>query len=64
MKSYDSHGRLVSEINKIFTSDGKRITTVTMYNTYNGSVIAQDVTVRDSQGNVNTTHAMNGKLLP
>jgi hypothetical protein len=64
MKTYDNHGRLVSEINTILTPDGKTIMTNTMYNTYNGRVISQNISVRDSQGKVTVENVIGGKLLP
>lgn len=44
------------------TSDGKTITTQTSY--LNGRVTVQNVTVRDSQGRVETTNVLGGKILP
>ena len=64
MKSYDNHGRLVSDINTSRTSDGKSITTNTVYNTDNGRPISQHISIRDSQGKVTTTNVINGKILP
>jgi len=64
MKSFDNHGNLVSEINTSRTSDGKTVTTNTMYNTDSGRPIHQNIAVRDSQGNVTTTDVIGGKLLP
>jgi len=64
MKSHDSNGNLVSEINTSRTSDGKTVTTQTLYNTYNGNPLHQNISVRDSQGNVTTTDVIGGKLLP
>jgi hypothetical protein len=64
MKSFDNHGRLASEINTSRTSDGKTITSQTMYNTDNGRPIHQTIAVRDSQGKVTTTDVIGGKLIP
>jgi hypothetical protein len=64
MKSHDSNGNLVSEINTSRTSDGKTVTTQTLYNTYNGNPLHQNISVRDSQGKVTTTDVVGGKLLP
>ncbi len=52
MKSYDSQGRLVGEINTIFAQDGTVITSNSVYNPTNGQPISQNITVRDSQGRV------------
>jgi len=65
MKSYDNNGKLVAEINQFRTGDGKSITTNTTYNTYNGRVASQSVSVQDSNtGKVTTTNVIGGKLLP
>ena len=64
MKSYDNHGRLVSEINTSYTLDGRVITTITVYNTYNGQPAYQDISIRDSHGKITTEHVTGGKLLP
>jgi hypothetical protein len=65
MKSIDNHGKVVSEINHFRTGDGKSVTTNTTYNTHNGQVASQNVSVQDSSnGKVNTTNVINGKLLP
>jgi hypothetical protein len=60
MKSYDSHGNLVSKINTSYTNDGKAINTNTLYNTNNGQPTFQHISVRDSQGKVTTTNIING----
>ena len=52
MKSFDNHGNLVSESNTSRTSDGKVITSNTIYNTDNGRPVAQNISVRDQQGKV------------
>jgi hypothetical protein len=62
MQSFDNKGNLVSEINTSYTSDGKVITTNTMYS--NGRPVAQNISVRDSQGHVETTNILGGKILP
>jgi hypothetical protein len=64
MKSFDNHGNLVSESNTSRTSDGKVITSNTIYNTDNGRPVAQNISVRDQQGKVDVTNVINGKLLP
>jgi hypothetical protein len=58
----DNNGNVVGEINTSRTSDGKTITTQTSY--LNGRVTVQNVTVRDSQGRVETTNILGGKILP
>jgi hypothetical protein len=65
MKSYDNSGKLVSEINRSRTADGTSITTNTMYNTHNGQVASQNISVQDSKtGKVTSTNIIGGKLLP
>jgi hypothetical protein len=65
MQSRDNHGNLVNEINHFRTSDGKSITTNTTFNTHNGQVASQNVSVQDSKtGKVTTTNTLGGKLLP
>ena len=65
MQSRDNHGNLVSEINHFRTGDGKSITTNTTFNTHNGQVASQNVSVQDSKtGKVTSTTTLGGKLLP
>ena len=64
MKTYDGQGRFVGEINTTFTQDGKVVTTNTVYNANNGQPIAQNISIRDSQGKVTTQNTIGGKLLP
>ena len=64
MKTYDSHNRLVGEINTTFTQDGTVITTNTIYNANSGQAISQNISVRDSRGKVTTKNTIGGKLLP
>jgi len=64
MKSLDNQGKLVGEINRFRTVDGKSITTNTQYNSYNGRVVSQTVTVAQPNGKVSTTTTIGGKLLP
>jgi hypothetical protein len=62
MITRDNHGNIIGEINISRTSDGRTITTQTSY--LNGQVVFQNVSVRDSQGHVETTHVLGGKVLP
>lgn len=62
MVTYDNNGKIVGEINTSFTGDGKVITSNTMY--HNGRPVAQTISVRDSQGHVETTNILGGKILP
>ena len=43
---------------------GKCITTNTVYNTYNGRPITQNISVTEPNGKVSVTNVINGKLLP
>ena len=62
MKTYDNNGKLIGEINTIFAQDGSVVRTNTTQTT--GCPIVQNVTVRDTQGNVRTTNVIGGKILP
>ena len=64
MKSFDNSGRLVAEINHFRTTDGKSVTTNTMYDTNSGRVVNQNIAVFETNGKVTTTNVINGKLLP
>lgn len=64
MKTYDNKGNLLNEQNVTQTSDGRVITTNTTYNTHNGQVAHQNVSERDSRGNVKVTNTVGGKLRP
>jgi hypothetical protein len=61
----DNSGRLVAEINHFRTGDGRSVTTNTTFNTHNGQVASQNVSVQDSKtGKVTSTNIIGGKLLP
>jgi hypothetical protein len=63
MQSYDNNGKLQSEINTSYTSDGCVITTVTTYT--NGKLIGRNITVRNlNNGRVSSERVLGGKLLP
>lgn len=64
MKTYDNNGKLVGEINRFRTMDGKSITTNTQYNSYNGRPVNQNISVQQPDGKVTVTSVINGKLLP
>ena len=64
MKTFDNSGRLVAEINRFRTSDGKSVTTNTMYDTNSGRPVNQNISVQQPDGKVTTTNVINGKLLP
>ena len=64
MKTFDNHGKLVGEINRFRTMDGKAIVTNTMYDTNSGRPVNQNVTVFETNGKVTVSNIINGKLLP
>jgi hypothetical protein len=64
MKGYDNSGRLISEINSFRTSDGKCISTNTVYNSVTGRPTSQNILVSEPNGKVSTTTTIGGKLLP
>lgn len=64
MKSFDNSGKLVGEINRFRTADGKSVTSNTMYDTNSGRPVNQNITVFEPTGKVTTTNVVNGKLLP
>lgn len=61
MKTYDNFGKLIGEINTIYTKQGV-VTTNTVY--YNDRVMSQQISIRDNQGKVKTENTFGGKLLP
>lgn len=64
MKTFDNNGKLVAEINRFRTMDGKAITTNTMYDTNSGRPVNQNISVQQPNGKVTVTNVINGKLLP
>lgn len=64
MRTYDNNGKLVGEINRFRTADGKSITTNTVCDTNSGSPVNQNISIQESNGKVSTTNVINGKLLP
>ena len=55
-------GEVIGEMTTIFAQDGSVIRTNTTHSS--GCPIVQNVTVRDTQGNVRTTNVVDGKILP
>lgn len=64
MKTYDNSGKVVAEINRFRTMDGKAIVSNTIYDTNSGRPVNQNITVFEPNGKVTTTNVINGKLLP
>ena len=55
-------GEIIGEMNTIYSREGTVIRTNTTHPT--GCPVVQNVTVRDTQGNVHTTNVIGGKILP
>jgi hypothetical protein len=58
----NNNGEIVGEMNVSITQEGTVIRTNTMYQ--NGHPVAQNISIRDSQGSVRTTNIIGGKILP
>jgi len=57
----NNRGEIIGEMNTTITREGTVITTNTIYN--NGRPVAQNISIRDSQGNVRSEDVF-GKILP
>ncbi len=55
-------GQVIGEMNTVITQDHTVIRTNTVHSS--GCPVVQNVTVRDTQGNVHTTNVIGGKILP
>jgi hypothetical protein len=55
-------GEVIGEMNTAITREGTVVRTNTVYQ--NGRTVTQNVTVRDTEGNVRTTNVIGGKILP
>ena len=62
MKVFNNRGELTGEINTGLTDNGDRITTNTLYD--RGNPVAQNITVRNDQGNVRSTTVLGTKIPP
>jgi hypothetical protein len=62
VKSFNNQGELTGEISTGLTDKGDRITTNTMYD--RGSPVMQNITIRRSDGTVETTNIIGRKILP
>ena len=62
MLSRNNNGEITGEMNTTITQEGTVIRTNTMYN--NGHPVAQNISVRDTEGKVHTTNVIGGKILP
>jgi hypothetical protein len=62
MLTRNNDGEIAGEMNVSITQDGTVIRTNTMYQ--NGRPVTQNVSIRDSHGEVRTTNVIGGKILP
>jgi len=62
MKAFNNQGELTGEISTGLTDKGDRITTNTMYD--RGNPVMQNITIRRSDGTVETTNIIGRKILP
>jgi hypothetical protein len=58
----DNSGRVVGQLEHLRDSQGNTVDAVTSY--YNERPVVQLITVRDTQGKVESKTILNGKLLP
>jgi protein subunit release factor A len=58
----NNNGEVIGEMDTIFTQEGSVVRTNTTHSS--GCPVVQNVTVRDTQGNVHTTNVIGGKILP
>lgn len=59
----NNQGEVIAEMNNSITQEGDRVITNTMYDAQ-GNTAFQNISIRDSHGNVRTTTVMGGKILP
>lgn len=62
MKTFNNQGELTGEINTGLTDKGDRITTNTLYD--RGNPVMQNITIRRTDGTVETTNIIGRKILP
>ena len=58
----DNQGKIVGQIEHLRDAQGSTVDTVTCY--YNERPVVQLITIRDTQGHVESKTILNGKLLP
>jgi hypothetical protein len=58
----NNNGEVVGEMNTSITQEGNVIRTNTMYQ--NGRPVTQNISIRESHGEVRTTNVIGGKILP
>ena len=62
MITRDNNGKIVGQIEHLRDAQGNTIDTVTSYS--NERPVVQQITIRDTQGHVESKTILNGKLLP
>ena len=62
MITRDNNGKIVGQIEHLRDAQGNTVDTVTSY--HNERPVVQQITIRDTQGHVETRTILNGKLLP
>jgi hypothetical protein len=62
MKTFDNQGELIGEISTGVTDNGDRITSNTIFD--RGNPVTQNVTIRHSDGTMQTTNIIGRKILP
>jgi hypothetical protein len=59
----DNQGKIVGQLEHFRDNNGNTVDTNTMYDSRERPVV-QQITIRDTQGHVETRTILNGKLLP
>ena len=62
MKTFNNQGELIGEISTGVTENGDRVTSNTIFD--RGNAVVQSVTIRRSDGTVETTNIIGRKILP
>jgi hypothetical protein len=62
MITRDNQGKIVGQIEHLRDAQGNTVDSVTSYS--NDRPVVQQITIRDTQGHVETRTILNGKLLP
>ena len=58
----DNKGKIGGQLQHFLDAAGNTVDTNTMY--YNEQTVVQQITIRDTQGHVESRTILNGKLLP
>lgn len=59
----DNQGKVVGQLEHIRDANGNTVDTNTMFDSHERPVV-QQITIRDTQGHVESKTILNGKLLP